>query len=45
MANGKANAKVESALNRGITHRAENEWRKNSPVVQKFATKVFFNQK
>lgn len=41
MANGKTSAKIESALNRGIAHQAENEWRKNSPVVQKFATKVF----
>ena len=45
MANGKMNAKIETALNRGITHQAENEWRKNSPVVKKFATPVFFNQK
>jgi hypothetical protein len=45
MVNGKTSAKVKVAINLGIYFQAEDEWRKNSPVVQKFATRVFFKRK
>lgn len=45
MTNGKTSAKVKRAINLVISHQADDEWRKNSPLVQKFATRLFINRK